>query len=73
MLSSTPDDILIDRILKGDKSCFRVVVERYQNLVFTIAFRITRNREEAEEVAQAPDVVADDARQARGARVRRAT
>jgi RNA polymerase sigma-70 factor, ECF subfamily len=52
MLSITPDDILIGRILKGDKPCFRVLVERYQNLVFTIAFRITRNREEAEEVAQ---------------------
>ena len=52
MLNSTPDDILIGRILKGDRSCFRVLVERYQNLVFTIAFRITGNREEAEEVAQ---------------------
>ena len=52
MATSTADDILIDRILKGDGPAFRVLVERYQNLVFTIAFRITGNREEAEEVAQ---------------------
>jgi len=48
----TPDDILVDRILKGDSASFRMLVERYQNLVFTIAYRVTNNREEAEEVAQ---------------------
>lgn len=52
MPTHTPDDLLIARILKGDNASFRMLVERYQNLVFTIAFRITNNREEAEEVAQ---------------------
>ncbi len=53
MPSNAPDDIiLIDRILKGDKPAFRLLVERYQNMVFTLAFRITGKREEAEEVAQ---------------------
>lgn len=52
MPSNAPDDLLIERILKGDKSSFRALVERYQNLVFTIAFRVTNKREEAEEVAQ---------------------
>ena len=52
MASTQPDDILVNRILKGDSASFRMLVERYQNLVFTIAFRITRKREEAEEVAQ---------------------
>jgi RNA polymerase sigma factor (sigma-70 family) len=52
MATSTADDILIGRILKGDGPAFRQLVERYQNLVFTIAYRITGNREEAEEVAQ---------------------
>ena len=52
MASNQPDDILVSRILKGDSASFRILVERYQNLVFTIAFRITRKREEAEEVAQ---------------------
>ena len=52
MSANTPDDILADRILKGESASFKILVERYQNLVFTIAFRITNNREEAEEVAQ---------------------
>ena len=46
------DDILVGRILKGESAAFKVLVERYQNLVFTIAFRITGKREEAEEVSQ---------------------
>ena len=52
MTNQVPDDLLISRILTGDKASFRILVERYQNLVFTIACRITNNREEAEEVAQ---------------------
>lgn len=52
MLVNTPDDILVAEILKGEKRSFRTLVERYQNMVFTIAFRVTNNREEAEEVAQ---------------------
>jgi RNA polymerase sigma factor (sigma-70 family) len=52
MSSNAPDDILIEGVIKGDRASFRMLVERYQNLVFTIAFRITGKREEAEEVAQ---------------------
>lgn len=52
MPSQVPDDLLISRILTGDRPSFRLLVERYQNLVFTISFRITGKREEAEEVAQ---------------------
>ena len=52
MLTNATDDLLIDQVLKGDKTSFRVLVERYQNMVFTLAFRITGKREEAEEVAQ---------------------
>lgn len=46
------DIILVRRVLTGDKSAFRSLVERYQNYVFSIAVSITKNREEAEEVAQ---------------------
>ena len=52
MPSNAPDNLLVDEILTGNHASFRILVERYQNMVFTIAFRITRNREEAEEVAQ---------------------
>jgi len=52
MQSPIPDEILVQRILKGDQSAFRMLVMRYQNMVFTMALRIVGHREEAEEVAQ---------------------
>ena len=52
MQSQTSDEILVERILNGDQSAFRVLVLRYQNLAFTMALRIVGQREEAEEVAQ---------------------
>lgn len=51
-MSLTTDQQLIEQTLKGDTSSFGKLVERYQNFVFTIAFRIMKVREEAEEVAQ---------------------
>lgn len=46
------DQNLIDNILAGDTNSFGELVDRYQDFVFTIAIRILKNREEAEEVAQ---------------------
>lgn len=37
---------------KGNRLAFRQLVEKYQNYVFTIALRILKQREAAEEVAQ---------------------
>jgi RNA polymerase sigma-70 factor (ECF subfamily) len=51
-MSLTTDQQLIEQTLKGDTSSFGKLVERYQDFVFTIAFRIMKVREEAEEVAQ---------------------
>jgi RNA polymerase sigma-70 factor (ECF subfamily) len=48
----TTDQQLIEQTLRGDTSSFGKLVERYQDFVFTIAFRIMKVREEAEEVAQ---------------------
>jgi RNA polymerase sigma factor (sigma-70 family) len=46
------DTHLINRILEGDTSGFAVLVDRYKDLAYTIAVRITGNREDAEEVVQ---------------------
>lgn len=47
------DDIkLVEQTLRGDQLAFERLVLRYQNYVFTIAQRVLRSREEAEEVAQ---------------------
>ena len=51
-MSLTTDKQLIEQTLRGDTSAFGKLVERYQDFVFTIAFRIMKVREEAEEVAQ---------------------
>jgi RNA polymerase sigma factor (sigma-70 family) len=46
------DTQLIGRILDGDTSGYAVLVERYKDLAFTIAYRILGKREDAEEVVQ---------------------
>ena len=46
------DTQLIGRILDGDTSGYAVMVDRYKDLAFTLAFRILGRREDAEEVVQ---------------------
>ena len=46
------DDQIINRILEGDTNVFSMLVDRYKDLVFTLALRMVKNREEAEEVSQ---------------------
>ena len=51
-MSYISDESYIERVLSGDKSSYAILIERHKNMVFTIANRIMRNREEAEEVSQ---------------------
>ena len=43
---------LVKLALKGQRLAFKRLVEKYQNFVFTITFKVLRSREEAEEAAQ---------------------
>ena len=43
---------IISQVLKGDHNAYALLVERYKSYVFTLAFRFTKNREDAEEVSQ---------------------
>src|SRR5688572_4587790 len=52
MSTGQNDNELISRVLRGDQQAFAGLVSRYQNYVFTLALRFTRNREDAEEVSQ---------------------
>jgi RNA polymerase sigma factor (sigma-70 family) len=52
MSTGLNDNELISRVLKGDQQAYAGLVNRYQNYVFTLALRFTRNREDAEEVSQ---------------------
>ncbi|WP_130735311.1 RNA polymerase sigma factor [Flavobacterium sp. J27] len=51
-MSSTEDQIYIQKVLQGDTQSFAVLVNKYKDLVFTIAVRMLKNREEAEEASQ---------------------
>jgi RNA polymerase sigma-70 factor (ECF subfamily) len=39
-------------VLGGDQQAYAVLVDRYQNYVFTLAMRFAKNREDAEELSQ---------------------
>lgn len=47
------DDIYyVEKVKAGQTNYFSYIVERYQDLVFSIALKVLRNREDAEEMAQ---------------------
>lgn len=52
MSTSTPDIEIINQVLAGSRQSYALLVNRYQDFVFTIVFRMLKNREDAEEVAQ---------------------
>lgn len=42
----------INRVLNGDTHAYSYIVDRYKDLAYTVALRIVKNSEEAEEIAQ---------------------
>jgi RNA polymerase sigma-70 factor, ECF subfamily len=46
------DDAIRRAVLSGDKDAYRVLVARYSQVVFRVAYRITGNETDAEEVVQ---------------------
>jgi len=51
-MNPNTDQHLVERALQGDTRAFGTLVEKYQDFIFTIALRVVKVREEAEEVAQ---------------------
>jgi RNA polymerase sigma factor (sigma-70 family) len=52
MEQTNTDLMLIERILSGQTDQYSLLVKRHQRFVFTLALRFTKNREDAEEIAQ---------------------
>ena len=52
MLTGLSDTEIIKQVLDGNQQAYAGLVNRYQNYVFTLTLRFTKNREDAEEVAQ---------------------
>ncbi len=51
-ITGQSEEEIIKRVLKGDQSAYALLLEKYQNYVFTLVLRFTENREDAEEIAQ---------------------
>lgn len=52
MSTGLNDNEIISQVLNGDNQAYAGLVNQYQNYVFTLALRMVKNREDAEEVAQ---------------------
>ncbi len=52
MHTELTDTEIIKRILTGEQAIFAILVQRYQQYVFTLVLRFTDNREDAEEISQ---------------------
>ncbi|MCU0370656.1 MAG: RNA polymerase sigma factor [Bacteroidales bacterium] len=46
------DDFYIRKVLDGDVRAFANLVDKHKDMVYTIALKLTRNHEDAEEIAQ---------------------
>lgn len=46
------DQFYVEQVLSGNVEAYRLLVEKHQDLVYTIVHRIIASREEAEELAQ---------------------
>lgn len=51
-MTTNNDQYYINQIIEGETNAFSILVNRYKDLVFTLALRMLKNREEAEEVSQ---------------------
>src|SRR5713226_6856722 len=47
-----PDSTLVAATKNGESQAFEFLVKRYEARTFSVAFRITRNREDAQDVVQ---------------------
>ncbi len=50
--SATEDGLLIERVLGGDQGAYGQLVSKYREIVYAVAWRITRNAQEADDLAQ---------------------
>lgn len=51
-MTTTKDQLYINKVINGDASAFAYLVDTYKNMVFSLAYKMTKNKEEAEEVSQ---------------------
>ena len=52
MVESQQDNIYITKVLEGDRNAFAYLVDKYKTMVYSLALRLMKDREEAEEISQ---------------------
>lgn len=51
-MTGTTDKLLVTRTLEGERNAFGELVDRYQKVVYNVAYRVVGNETDAEDVAQ---------------------
>lgn len=51
-MGDDPDLSLIKKINRGNRHAFGVLIDRHQDFVYTIVFRVVKSKEDAEEITQ---------------------
>jgi len=51
-MDKNSDQIYIEKVLAGDTNAFAYLINKYKNMSYTIAIKIVKSHEDAEEVAQ---------------------
>ena len=51
-MTNKNDQLYINKVINGDTNAFSYLVDNYKNMVYSLALKMTKNREEAEEVSQ---------------------
>jgi RNA polymerase sigma factor (sigma-70 family) len=51
-MTKLTDKNYIEKTLKGDSNAFAFLIDKYKDMVFTLAIKMVKSREEAEEVSQ---------------------
>ena len=51
-MDKNSDQIYIDKVLKGDTNAFAYLINKYKDMAYTLAIKIVKSHEDAEEVAQ---------------------
>ena len=51
-MEANSDQFYINNVLKGETDAFTFLIEKYKNMVYSIAIKIVKSKEDAEEIAQ---------------------
>jgi len=46
------DDLLVDKVLKGDCKAFEILIKKYEGMVYNYLYKMTLSKEDSEDIAQ---------------------